>query len=254
MEKRDKNRTKNFVIKTPFIVLVISVLAILAFLFIIKATASESGANVKKEGEVDCKCAGDTINFVKQKIEKLLSESHQIAINTRKKEVQCINGLLKNAEFLIIETTEAGDNYHQLDQYIEKENNRIFHVDTIKILASKDRLNFKIMGRSEEIKPSKEAPKSEKVTKKTIPTAFQGKIRGSTRRINIISQITEGDIVEFSYKILGSHTEKNKKGNINFISNEAFFETFGKGKIVQNKNEMTIKFETSGIEIKSINQ
>jgi hypothetical protein len=125
MEKRDKNRTKNFVIKTPFIVLVISVLAILAFLFIIKATASESGANVKKEGEVDCKCAGDTINFVKQKIEKLLSESHQIAINTRKKEVQCVNGLLKNAEFLIIETTEAGDNYHKLDQYIEKENNRI---------------------------------------------------------------------------------------------------------------------------------
>lgn len=254
MEKRDKNRTKNFVIKTPFIVLVISVLAILAFLFIIKATASESGANVKKEGEVDCKCAGDTINFVKQKIEKLLSESHQIAINTRKKEVQCVNGLLKNAEFLIIETTEAGDNYHKLDQYIEKENNRIFHVDTIKILASKDRLNFKILGRSEEIKPSKETPKPEKVTKKTIPTAFQGKIRGSTRRINIISQITEGDIVEFSYSILGSYNEKNKKGSINFTNNEAFFETLGKGKMLQNNNEMSIKFESSNTEIKSINQ
>jgi hypothetical protein len=254
MEKRDKNRTKNFVIKTPFIVLVISVLAILAFLFIIKATASESGANVKKEGEVDCKCAGDTINFVKQKIEKLLSESHQIAINTRKKEVQCVNGLLKNAEFLIIETTEAGDNYHKLDQYIEKENNRIFHVDTIKILASKDRLNFKILGRSEEIEPSKETPKPEKGTKKTIPTAFQGKIRGSTRRINIISQITEGDIVEFSYSILGSYNEKNKKGNINFTNNEAFFETLGKGKMLQNNNEMSIKFECSNTEIKSINQ
>jgi hypothetical protein len=110
------------------------------------------------------------------------------------------------------------------------------------------------MGRSEEIKPSKETLNPEKVTKKTIPTAFQGKIRGNTRRINIISQITEGDIVEFSYSIIGSYNEKNKKGNINFAKSEAFFETLGKGRIIQNKNEMTIKFETSTIEIISINQ
>jgi hypothetical protein len=241
------------IFRGPFLVLLISILVILSVLFLINFSDKNTTDIQNLNNEVNCKCSADTLNFVKQKLKKLLSDAHQTKRSTREKEVLCINNLIKNSEFLIMESTEAGDNYHKLDQYNSKEISRIFYLDTIVISAFKDRISFKIMGKSKDIKLSIDKVKTEKVIKRTIPTTFQGKIKGNIRRINIINQITDGDIVEFSYSILGSHTDKNKKGKVDFKKLEAEFETIGKAKIYTTKDNINFKFELPDTEVHSLN-
>jgi hypothetical protein len=205
------------------------------------------------ETNLSCNPTSDTLNYVKEKIKKLLTEAHQITLSSREQELECVKILMPGADFLIIESTENGENYHTIEQYLSREIERSFVIDTIKTETKKGKLYFKIQGKSTVVEQN-ESEEEVKVDEIKIPVAFQGKIRGNTRRINIISQKTANNIVEFSYAVLGSYSEKNKKGNINFTNNEAFFETLGKGKIVQKNNEITVKFESSNTEIISINQ
>ena len=243
--KKQKNRT--------YIVILVIVVVLLSFVLIEYFRTSNKKVIVK-EIEITCSPASDTLAYVKEKVKKLLTEAHQITLNSREQELKCVKSLMPNADFLIIESSENGENYHKIEQYIAKETDRSFVVDTIKTETKKGKVYFKIHGKSTPVKQIESEPDAKKAKELKIPVAFQGKIRGNTRRIKIISQISENNIVEFSYSVIGSYNEKNKKGNINFTNNEAFFESLGKGKIVQKNNEMSIKFESSNTEIISINQ
>ena len=85
-----------------------------------------------------------------------------------------------------------------------------------------------------------------------IPTAFQGKINGKTKRIIIEVQSNNDKIVEFTYSVIGSFSDKNKKGSLNFTKNEAYFETIGKGKINYTEKEIIIKFDSADTEFISL--
>jgi hypothetical protein len=234
--------------------IVLCVVIVFGCILLIETCRHKSKAIKQIDTNVSCKPTSDTLNYVKEKVKKLLTEAHQLTLKSREEELKCMKSLLPDADFMIIESSDEGENYHKIEQYIATETNRSFVVDTIKAETKKGKVYFKIHGKSTPVKQNESEPDAKKAKELKIPVAFQGKIRGNTRRIKIISQISENNIVEFSYSVIGSYNEKNKKGNINFTKNEAFFETLGKGKMLQNNNEMSIKFESSNTEIKSINQ
>jgi hypothetical protein len=236
------------------VIIVLCVVIVFGCIFLVETCRHKSKTIKQIDTTLSCNPTSDTLNYVKEKVKKLLIETHQITLNSREEELKCVKSLLSDADFMIIESSEDGENYHKIEQFIAKETDRSFVVDTIKTETKKGKVYFKIYGKSTTVKQIKSGPDAKKAQELRIPMAFQGKLKGNTRRIKIISQISENNIVEFSYSVIGSYNEKNKKGNINFTSNEAFFETMGKGKIVQKNSEMTIIFESSNTEIKSINQ
>ncbi len=223
--------------------LLLSLLFILTPLVIILFFNFSKARTSNENKVIVCNPGIDTVEFIKTKIKYLINNASKISENSFKDELNCISQLKKNSKILITEKTKDGDNYHEFENMFKTLQSGKYTVENISIEFINGVDRFSVICNQQEDSGTE---------KYNFPFAFQGQLKGKTRRLKIVSQNKVNDKIEFIYSVFGSYNEQSKKGTVDLKNMTFTMETIGTGKIIINKENTTLRVDSDNSELVSI--